>query len=182
VSGCHYVLPFALLIPQNVGHNLDFSLSDKPTSMKIEIGEVFSIKTKKGFGFFQYVGDSTSNAQIIRVLEPIKETLELTQSEINFHERFIIEFPLKAAFNRKIVGKISKFDLPDSFEIPSKSRSRHTVQGEFLGWFIVDNKSLQRELKRELSENDLKLSPNGIFNDTLLIDYLDKDWRLDNWK
>ena len=58
--------------------------------MKIEIGEVFSIKTKKGFGFFQYVGDSSSNTQIIRVLEPIKETLELTQSEIIFKEIFII--------------------------------------------------------------------------------------------
>jgi len=149
--------------------------------MKIEIGEVFSIKTEKGFGFIQYVDDSTSNTQIIRVLEPIKKTQELTQKEIDINERFIIEFALKAALNRKIIEKVSKFNLPGSFKIPSNSRSKHTVRGEFLGWFIVDNKTLKRELKRELSDDDLKLSPNGIFNDTLLIDYLDKDWRLNNW-
>ena len=46
-------------LPTNVGHNLKFSLFSKLTIMKIEIGEVFTIKTEKGFGFIQYVGDST---------------------------------------------------------------------------------------------------------------------------
>lgn len=43
-------------------------------------------------------------------------------------------------------------------------------------------KTLKIELKETLSKNDLALSPYGIFNDTLIIEYLEKDWRLEYWK
>jgi len=148
--------------------------------MALEIGDVFSIKVKSGYGFIQFVGNL--DTEIIRVLEPIKETQELSQIEIDIKERFVIGFPLKAALRRKIIDKIAKYDLPRSFKIPFKSRSKFIVRGEFLGWHIVDNKSLKRKLQKQLSKSDLELSPHGIINDSLLITYLETDWRLDNWK
>jgi hypothetical protein len=41
---------------------------------------------------------------------------------------------------------------------------------------------LKRELKKVLDEKDLKLSPHGIWNDTLIIERLEENWRLENWK
>jgi hypothetical protein len=150
--------------------------------MKIEIGEIFSISTKKGFGFIQYIGNSDLDNELVRVLEPLKQKNEIQIIEVETVERFIIGFPVKAALSHKIIYRTGKFDLPKGFKIPSKSRSQHNVRGEFLGWHIIENSTLKRKLKRELSDEDLKLSPCGIFNDTLLIQYLEDDWRLHNWK
>ena len=58
----------------------------------------------------------------------------------------------------------------------------HNVKGQFLGWHIIDQKTLKRELKQELSAEDLKLPPHGHPNDTLLKEWLENDWRLENWK
>jgi hypothetical protein len=150
--------------------------------MTIEIGDVFSISTRKGFGFLQYIGNSDSKYELVRVLEPIKEVKEILESEIETTERFIIGFPVKVALKRKIINKIGRFDLPKAFIIPLRSRSKHIIRGEFKGWHIIENQTLHRELKQVLSEEDIKLSPSGIFNDTLIIEYLEKDWRLQNWK
>ena len=100
----------------------------------------------------------------------------------NISVRFNIGFPVKAALRRKIINRVGKFEIPRAYEMPLQSRSKHNIRGAFLGWHIIDNKTVKRELKKELSENELKLSPHGIFNDTLLIEYLEKDWRLTNWK
>lgn len=56
------------------------------------------------------------------------------------------------------------------------------VRGEFLGWYIVDTKTLKRELKQQLNAEDLKLPFHGHPNDTLLREYLESNWRLENWK
>ncbi|MBK8519554.1 MAG: hypothetical protein WAT20_02385 [Ferruginibacter sp.] len=149
--------------------------------MKIEIGEVFAIKTKIGFGFIQYVGVGNLGIEIIRVLETIKETNEISQLEVNIPERFTVQFVVKAALRKKILIKTGLFKVPDFYQIPNKARTKHIIRGEFLGWHIVDQLTLKIELKKVLSKDDLLLSPHGIPNDTLLIEYLENDLRLDKW-
>ena len=150
--------------------------------MLINPGEVYAIKTLIGFGFIQFVSLLDTGIELVRILEPIKQSADLSQNEVDALERFSLQFPVKAANKKKLIQKVGQFAIPKHYSIPKKTRTEHNVRGEFLGWQIVEVKTLKRELKKALSKEDLKLSPHGIFNDTLLIEYLEKDWRLEDWK
>lgn len=150
--------------------------------MKINQGDVFSIKTQMGFGFIQFIQVFEHGIELVRILEPIKEKAEISQNEVDGLERFSIEFLVKTAYKRKLIDKVGQFTIPKGYSIPTKVRTKHNVRGEFLGWHIIEVQTLKRKLKKELSNEDLSLSPHGIFNDTLIIEYLDKNWRLENWK
>ena len=150
--------------------------------MKIQEGEVFAIKTKLGFGFLQYIKPDQFGVEIIRVLEPIKDVNEISQEEVNIPERYTVHFVVKAALRRKLIYRTDVFKIPDNYSIPAKGREPHNVRGEFLGWHITDQKTLKIELKKELSAEDLKLPPHGHPNDTLLREWLETNWRLENWK
>lgn len=150
--------------------------------MKIKEGEVFTIKTKIGYGFFQYVETSHLGVELIRVLEPIKESAQISQDEVNLKERYSVHFVLKAALKRKLVARVGVYSLPGDYLVPTKARTEHSIRGEFLGWHIVDQTTLQRELKKDLTQDDILLSPHGHPNDTLLIEWLENDWRLEKWK
>lgn len=150
--------------------------------MKIQEGEVFAIRTKVGYGFFQYVTTGDLGVEIIRVLEPIKATNQISQEEVNFKERYSVQFVVKVALRKKLIERSGLFDIPHFYQIPTKARTEHKVRGEFLGWHIVDQKTLKRELKQELSLEDILLSPHGQPNDILLIERLENNWRLEDWK
>lgn len=150
--------------------------------MKLKPGDTYRIPTQKGYGFLQYIETDDLGIEFVRILEPISENGEITQAEVNQSERWNIGFPLKVAIRRKIVEKVGHFDLPKEFEKPEFARSKHTIRGEFHGWHIVNRKTLMHQLKKELNEDDLKLSPHGIMNDTLIIERLEENWRLENWK
>lgn len=150
--------------------------------MKITLGEVFAIQTKIGFGFLQYVGVDQFGCQIVRILESIKPIDEITRVEVEMPERFTVHFVAKAALTRKIISRAGAFGIPKEYIIPKKGREPYNIRGEFLGWHIVDLQTLKRELKQQLSSDDLKLPPAGHPNDTLLKEWLEKNWRPENWK
>lgn len=150
--------------------------------MKLIKGDIFRIKTKIGFGFLQYIETDDMDIEFVRILEPIKEDGEISQTEVNQQERWNIGFPLKAATKKNIIEKVGSFEIPSSYVHSEYARSMHKVLGEFLGWHIVHKPTLKRELKKVLSQMDLKLSPHGIMNDTVIIERLEENWRLENWK
>jgi hypothetical protein len=150
--------------------------------MKIKDGEVFSIKTKVGCGFIQYIKTGHLGVELIRVLEPMKDINQISQDEVNLKERYSVHFVVKAALRKKLIERSGLFTIPSHYKVPTKARTEHNVRGEFLGWHIIDQKTLKRELKQELSSEDVLLSPHGHPNDTLLIEWLETDWRLKNWK
>ena len=150
--------------------------------MKLKKGDVFKIKTKIGFGFLQYIETDTMGIELIRVLEPIKENGEISQVDVDKLERWNIGFPLKVASRKKIIENIGNFKVPKSYVNSEYSRSEHNIRGEFLGWHIVNKSTLKRELKKTLNDRELTLSPSGVMNDTLIIERLEQNWRLENWK
>ena len=150
--------------------------------MKLIIGDVFSIKTKNGFGFLQYFETDDLNIQQVRVLDKVSFSEEINQSEIDKAERWLIGFPLKTAFRRKIVNRIGNFNLPIKFKNPNYRRSSHIIPRKADGWHIIDLNSSKMQFKEKLTKKELKYSPHGVFNDTLIIEYLEEDWRLENWK
>jgi len=149
--------------------------------MKLNSGDTFRIKTKRGYFFLQYF-ETTEAIEYVRVLAPVSRDGNITQEEIDKKERWIVGFPVKAATHKKIIERIGNFQIPKNFAIPQYARSMHNIRGEHLGWHIVDRYSWHRQFKPVLNEEELKLSPWGIWNATLLIDRLENDWSLPEWK
>jgi hypothetical protein len=151
-------------------------------AIKIEAGDVFSIKTSIGFGFLQYVETDILKIEYVRVLTSINKEEVIIQKEVDLKERWCISFPLKEAIRKNKVSKIGSYKIPIDYITFDYARSQHIVRGEHLGWHIVNRKSLKRELKNTLEKEDLKLSPHGVFNDVLIIEYLEKDWKIEDWR
>jgi hypothetical protein len=150
--------------------------------MKLEKGQVFSIKTSKGYGFLQYLETDSSGVEFVRVLEHIKESTDITQEEINEEQRWCCGFPLNTALNKKLITYVGLFQLPRKYKIEYWTRDIHNVRGNALGWHIVHRETLERKFKKKLRKNHLKLSPHGIFNDTLIRERLESNWKLSKWK
>lgn len=148
---------------------------------KISIGDIFEITTPKGRAYLHYVHKDKATGELIRVLHGI-----YSERPMNFDnlaagdERYYISFPLAAAVRQKIVVPVGHYPA-SNFGKPKLMRIKHNIRGEFLGWYIVDTETWQRKLLKNLSEEQKKLSPWGVWNDTLLIENLVNDWSLDKW-
>jgi hypothetical protein len=95
-------------------------------------------------------------------------------------ERYVVSFPLAAANKQKIIEQIGTYPVTD-FSKPKFMRTEHNVRGEFLGWHLIDTDNWQRHLVSVLDPEQKKLSPWGIWNDTLLVEKLVNDWKLEDW-
>ena len=149
--------------------------------MKLNTGDIFRILTKKGYGFLQFVETSNNGLHYVRILDHISKEGLIEQGDVNRKEKWNIEFPLSIANHRKIVEFVGSFKISKGFKVAKFARSKDMVQGEFLGWYIVNRETLKRKLTKKLSNKQKELSPHGIFNDTLIIEYLENDWKLSTW-
>lgn len=148
---------------------------------RIKVGDIFEINTPKGKAYLHYIHKDITTGELIRVLPGLYPERPANLNELaGLKERYMVSFPLAAANKRKIVEPVS-FYPADNFSKPKFMRTEHNVRGEFLGWHIVDTGNWQRQLVKDLSSEQKKLSPWGIWNDTLLIENLVNDWSLENW-
>lgn len=148
---------------------------------KIRVGDLFEINTPKGKGYLHYIYKDSVTGEMIRVLQGLYPERPTDLSDIvRLEERYIISFPLLAATKKGIVKAIGHYPA-SGFSKPQLMRTEHSIRGKFLGWHLVDTESWQRQLVQVLSPEQRKLSPWGVWNDTLLIEKLVNDWRLDDW-
>ena len=150
--------------------------------MKLTSGDIFKIPTKIGFGFLQFIEIDSMGIEYMRVLDFISKNGTISQFEIDKTERWSIGFPLRAASRKKIVERIGTFNLPSKYKPSDLVRSEHIIGEKIIGWHIINRKNLKRKLKKKLNKKDLNLSPHGIMNDTLIIERLEKNWNLAEWK
>lgn len=148
---------------------------------RIKLGDIFELETSRGKVYLHYVYKDKLMGALVRVLNGFyKETPRDFRDIVNHNEKFVTFFPLSSAVSQKIVKKVE--NIPLIYHKPLLMRSKHVVKGDFLGWHIINTETLQRELVKNLDDNQLKLSPWGICNDTFLIERLEQDWSLENWK
>jgi hypothetical protein len=149
---------------------------------KIEIGDIFELKTKKGnkiyFQCVQIPDDTKNEVELIKVYYNLLSETPSELESITNGEFFFCRFPLKVATHKKIVKKIGNHQLPENFELPKQYRTTNFTDD---AWQIVDAKTLKRETTIELTEEQKKLSPWGGMNDTLIIELLERGWKLENW-
>jgi hypothetical protein len=148
---------------------------------KIKIGDIFEINTPAGNAYLHYVYNDKQIGDLIKVLPGIySERPDNLAQLAASKEKYIVFFPLSAAFRNKIVENVGHLSLKD-FVKPHYMRSKHIVRGEFLGWHIIDTNTMHRQLIKDLTNEQKKLSPWGIWNDTLLIERLTDGWSLEVW-
>jgi len=134
----------------------------------IQLGDVFEIPAPSGKEIFQYVHQHKTIGELIRILPGLYETTpENIDPIVNQKELYFVHFPLKAAYRRGIVDCLGNFDIPQSVSIPAHFRDKHVVRGDFICWHIVDYATWKRTSVKELSKEQVMLSPWGVWNDTL---------------
>ena len=150
--------------------------------MKIQRGDVFRIKTNIGFGFLQHIEMTIDKTHYVRVLDFVSKDGNVSQVEVNKPERWCTEFILNIAFRRKLVERVGNFMIPLGFKVSKYARGKHIIPNELSGWVIVNRNTGKLTFKEKLTEEELKLSPHGIMNDTYIIERLEENWSLENWK
>ena len=147
---------------------------------KIRVGDVFSIQTKKGKVYLHYIR-AEKGKECIRVLSGffMADCNDL-ETLVKTRERFFIGFPVAAAYRRKIIAH-EGFVTADEYDAPKYTRDPSSIRGVFQGWYIVEDATYKNTLVKDLTSEQLKLSPSGSVNDTLLIEWLENDFSLEKW-
>ncbi|WP_147416008.1 hypothetical protein [Ulvibacterium marinum] len=150
------------------------------TKKKLELGDVFEIETSKGKGYLQCVKlpKDTSEVEKVKVFYHLLEQKPKTIKDVISEEFYYVDFPLSAAYKKKIVSFVENVPLPKDFSCPRYYRTEHMFDS---GWQIIDSKTWKRESVEVLTAEQKKISPWGIWNDTLLIENLENNWRLESW-
>lgn len=148
---------------------------------RIKVGDIFELNTPKGKAYLHYVHKDSVTGELIRVLQGLYSERPANLDKLAAsEERYIISFPLTAATKQNIVERVGNYST-SNFSKPKLMRTEHNIRGEFLGWHLVDTETWQRQLVKTLSPEQKKLSPWGLWNDTLLIENLVSDWSLEKW-
>ena len=149
---------------------------------RVKLGDIFEIKTSKGYAYFHYVYKDNQLGQLIKVLTKIYDQRPASFNDLitNNNECFLLFFPVSAALKNNIIEKADNY-VVSNFKKPKQMRTEHHIKGEFLGWDIIDTDTWKRKFTKKLSRSQKKLSPWGIWNDTLLIERLEEGWNLENW-
>lgn len=149
---------------------------------KVKVGDIFEIATSNGVAFFQCVFTDKIEGELIKVFnKTFTNGIDNIEILSSISDTYFIGFPLNAALNKKIVTQIGFLQVSSKFVKPRFRRSKNGFGKNPKGWFIVDTYTDNRIYVEDLDEEQIKLSPNGIINDTLLIKRLDEGWNLEKW-
>jgi hypothetical protein len=151
---------------------------------KIKKGDVFEIVTSKGMGYFQCVQETPANeCELIRVFKGVFPNEEAANIDklVTDDAAYFIQFPLKYGVKKKVIRLVENYDVPANLIVPQIFRTKHIVRGEFIAWHIVDCETLMRKSVKQLTDDQKKLSPFGMWNDTLLAERIANGWSLEDW-
>jgi hypothetical protein len=85
-----------------------------------------------------------------------------------------------AAYKKGIVKK-TQYRSSEHISLPRYSRFPNSIRGEFFGWRVHDAEKKLYEHFVDLTDEQLKINPSGVFNDTLLIERLERGFSLEKW-
>ena len=150
---------------------------------KIKLGDIFSISTEKGKGYLQLVKLPLDSSEVekIKVFYSLHKNEEILLEDIVVDDYFYISFPVKAALKKKLIEKVGNIELPQNYKAPIYYRCENFL-GE--GWNIIDSEKdeyVEVGIKK-LTKEQIKYSPDEVWNDTLLKEKLEEGWRLEDWK
>ena len=150
----------------------------------VKYGDVFELATTMGMAYFQCVKETpVTESEIIRIFPGVyKDVISAKLDELaKQQEIFFVQFPVKYGVRKNVIKFVGNFNVPENTVVPKYYRDKHIVKGEFISWHIIDIQTLKIESVRELSEEHRKLSPAGMWNDTLLAERIAEGWTPEKW-
>lgn len=150
---------------------------------KFELGNIYSIQTNKGLGLFQLVNipeDKRNEVEMIRVSYNLYSKIPQDLENIFVSDFFYICFPVNAALKKNLIDLVGHIDLGENYKIPRYYRTVHYLKRD--EWIIIDKENDTITPVKTLTDEQLKLSGNSVWNDTYLKERLEEGWRLENWK
>ncbi|VVE34563.1 hypothetical protein PEP31012_03853 [Pandoraea eparura] len=142
-----------------------------------KLGDVFRIKTKFGFAYFQFTKRDKLMGSLIRVF-PNRFNLQEDEIKdlINSQTNFWIFFPVSAAEKQGIIEKILHAPIPDhSSTFPLfRNGIANSATGKVTNWWFWDG---EKEWKVGVISNEQRKLPIlAAWNDTLLIKRIEDGW------
>ena len=145
---------------------------------RLKIGDIIEIKTQKGLSYAQYTHKNKLLGTLLRVFSTIYAIRPVSYEKVIEDDlRFTIFFPLQAAINQKIVEVVSNLNIPLKYKNFPLFRTGviNPKTDKVDTWWLWDG---DKELKIGKLNNEQKQYPiRGIWNDTLLIERIDNDWK-----
>ncbi len=153
-------------------------VSDRQSRSRVRSGDVFEIKTERGWGYFQFTIKHPDMGQLIRVLPGVHQNrLDDIAKLVSEKESYYVFFPVSGALAKKLIGRIGNFSVPIwAKDIPlMRSAGARARDGKVLTWVIVSNRD--EKIVKTLSESQRHLSLAVIWNDTLLAERIASGWK-----
>ena len=127
---------------------------------RVKIGDIFEIKTSKGYIYIHYIFKDEKLGPLIGVLSGFynKRPSDFQKIVLN-EEQFVVYFAISSANKRKTIEYVSNYKMV-GFQKPQFMKTEHYIGREFV---------------KTLSPEQKKLSPWGIWSDALLIENLEEE-------
>lgn len=148
---------------------------------KVKIGDIVEIETKKGLVYAQYTHKHKLMGDLIHVFtKEFKTCPDNLAAIINGDIRFTIFFPLQVAVKQKIVKVIANLKVPEHLKkFPVfKNGTVNPDTKKVDVWWLWDG---EKEWKIGKLNKEQRYYPmQAIWNDTLLIERIENEWRSEN--
>lgn len=145
---------------------------------RVQIGDIIEIPTGKGLAYAQYTHQHSQMGGLIRVFDELFSSRPSNLSKVvNGPVRFSTFLPIKTAVNRGIFNVVGHYDVaPQNTPFPlfRNGNSDPKTKKVAAWWFWDGEKSWK---VGEITPEQRKMPIRGVWNDTLLIQRIEEDWR-----
>ena len=144
---------------------------------KVKLGDIFSIDTPSGKGYFQYIFEDETIGELIYIF-PGLYLEEPNIKELRYSkEAIFVHFPLRSALKKRIIDFVASSVIHEHLEIPAYFKvDVRDSDGNFIEYQIVDYQSWKRYSEKDIDLDINTLSPWGTWNDTYLVEQLIERW------
>lgn len=150
---------------------------------KIKNGDIYEITLEDRYGYFQCIEENNKMGDFVRVFSSNERlSSDYLLELIKVNDYFMVRIPIKYARRNSKISFIKNLPIEGEFSKPLFMRSKHVSVNDGSGWQIININNYKRNFVKVLSEEQKKLSPFGIINDLKLIEWLESNWNLNNWK
>ena len=147
-------------------------------SRALRLGDIFQLRTPKGFAYIQYSYMDDEYGHLVRILPGVFNTTPSSFSQLSqSKELFFVFFPLAAAVSKGIVTKVAGETIPASAQkLPTMRRpGARDVNGRVLNWWIRDSHGEKKIDKLNGEQKSYSLAV--IWNNTILVERICSGWR-----
>lgn len=147
---------------------------------RAKIGDVLEIPTGRGLAYCQYTHRDKEYGDLIQVKEGFYSSRPGSFENVIHSESTIITFfPVGYAVKDKVFEIVARMDVPERFQkFPTfRVRGINIKNGKAKEWWFWDGvKTWPKKPVYELTEEQINLPIKEIWNDTLLIEYIESDY------